>query len=645
MRFYLKVSIIIILVATGAFSQSINKMDEEAEKYFDKKNYSAAIALWLNILAIDPENQKIQKKIENLYEIKQRKDLSYQISKHNYRVAKVYLDYSKDGPGRYDFPKGKDRAKKAISNFIIAFRLDPTDDDLKKLRPYMKQLEDELLAAEERERLSREQKEKYDSLMLIAKKMMSEKKFELALEKWTEILDFVPNDNVALEGYRKSDFAIKNKIRFQKISGYLIAGNKLFKQKKYKLSRSEFLLVLQLDNENGEAKDQIEEIDTILERKKNYEQNLLRAEELYISGNLNLKKNNYNLAREDFEGVLTLFDSFKDSKKRLESIDSLEQDYLRRQNVNRLKNISKHYQLGVVAISEMRYSDAISSFEKTLALKPGDSLKNGIKKYIDRAKEAQNSLETQKVSSDSPYFEIINSLRISGIRLYKKGKYAKSKNKWDYILNLFPNNKIAHEYNLKCELKINPEKFRSISKELVEQGIEQLKEKKYQDALNKFILIKTVLPKYNGIDKLIARAKRSRKSSSNIGSVNKAEINRRYNIAMQLYKKGDDNNVRKALKHFKWIISKDSGNIRAAINANKIEAQLQGGIAIKRPSSRRLSSKEKRLIRKFYYQGINYYANNKFQKAIDQWRKVIEIDPRHSKAKNNIRKCLVYLRR
>ena len=50
-------------------------------------------------------------------------------------------------------------------------------------------------------------------------------------------------------------------------------------------------------------------------------------------------------------------------------------------------------------------------------------------------------------------------------------------------------------------------------------------------------------------------------------------------------------------------------------------------------------------MRKYYYSGINYYSNNDFKRAIDEWRKVLAIDPSHDRAKNNIRKTLVLLGR
>jgi lipopolysaccharide biosynthesis regulator YciM len=64
-----------------------------------------------------------------------------------------------------------------------------------------------------------------------------------------------------------------------------------------------------------------------------------------------------------------------------------------------------------------------------------------------------------------------------------------------------------------------------------------------------------------------------------------------------------------------------------------------------RPNARRFSDRQKELIRKYYFRGINYYSSNKFEKAISEWRKVLAIDPGHQKSKNNIRKCLILLRK
>ena len=62
-------------------------MDNDAREFFDNKDYNRAIGLWLNCLEIEPENEKIQQMIELVYEIKQRKDISFQKARLNYRIA------------------------------------------------------------------------------------------------------------------------------------------------------------------------------------------------------------------------------------------------------------------------------------------------------------------------------------------------------------------------------------------------------------------------------------------------------------------------------------------------------------------------------------------------------------------------------
>ncbi len=58
-----------------------------------------------------------------------------------------------------------------------------------------------------------------------------------------------------------------------------------------------------------------------------------------------------------------------------------------------------------------------------------------------------------------------------------------------------------------------------------------------------------------------------------------------------------------------------------------------------------LTAKQRELVNKYYYNGINYYTNNNFQKAIEEWRKVLAIDPGNVKARNNIRKVLAFMER
>jgi len=71
---------------------------------------------------------------------------------------------------------------------------------------------------------------------------------------------------------------------------------------------------------------------------------------------------------------------------------------------------------------------------------------------------------------------------------------------------------------------------------------------------------------------------------------------------------------------------------------------MGGSIAIE-AVKKKLTPEQEQLVRQYYYRGISYYTNNNFKKAITEWRKVLAIDPGNVKAKNNIRKTLVFLGR
>ncbi|MFC1670887.1 tetratricopeptide repeat protein [Spirochaetota bacterium] len=631
-------------------SQSIKEMDRNAEKHFQNREFSKAIGIWLNVLSLDPNNEEIQKKIERIYEIKQKKDLALQRAKIYAKIAKKQLEKLKKSEDKMSdrqvsksIKKSRKRTGKALKNFVIAYRIDPKDPEMRLLRDDMKYLDEQVKAEEEKNRLSRALKRKVKALKVLAKKAMDEEKYKDGKDYWQEILGLVPLDKEAQEGKRKCILAIENRLKYERIRNFIFDGKKLFKEKKYKLAKIEFKQVKEIDPDNREARDFIEEIDEKLDKIRNFEVTRLQAEEFYKSGIKHIRENKFKLATEDFESCLALIEGYKDAKQRLKSIGRLRKDFVRRNNERKLRKINREFQEGLIALSDGRYKEAIRAFEITISLDPDNKL---AKQYIVRAKDAQSQVEEERVDRDSPYYNIVSVLMFSGKKLFEKGEYAKSKSKWDDILKLFPQNKIATEYILKCELKLNPKAYRKFSERIVKEGRGLLKKKKYSAAKKKFELIKSISANYPGIDGLIARSTRGmRKSSGVLSPVDRTAINIRYRRAMGFYKRGGRSNIRKALNDFTWIVKRDPNNTKAVISMNKIQSQLRIGRGGVRVTRKRLNASQQQKLNRYYYRGISYYTNNNFKRAIQSWRRVLAIDPGHVKARNNIRKCLAFLSR
>ncbi len=627
--------VIITLMAGGELrSDSIEEIEKRAEEYLKNKEFNKAVSELLSILEIDPKNEEIQKRIEEIYDEKQKKDTSLQIAKIQLKLAKRVLDSNlKDSNAKTDM---------AWNNFVTAYRIDPKDPELQILKEDIREFMEVLKVENRKTRLSEAMKAQYMALLPVAREKMRLKEYEEALKIWKELLLIVPLDIVAREGKRQAELAIENRLKYERLMALMESGIALFNQKKYQLAELEFKEALKLDSANKEVKSYLEKIKDELEANRSAEFIRAQVEQLYADGLDSLKKKNFDRAKEDFNNILSLVDNYKDVKDRLGSIDRLRKEYEEQQRVANLKIIDVQFEKGLIALNDMRYKDAIIAFEAVLALDPKNDL---AKRYIQTAKEAQGQIEEERVTEDSPYYSIVNPLMVSGKFLYEKGEYSESRRRWEKILDLFPKNKIATEYLLRCNIKMNPEAFTTFSENYIKEGRALLKDKQYRLALVKFEMIKSIRENYPGIDALIANTRAGLTAKpAPVTNVSPDEIDKRLNLGIDYYRRGGEDNIRLALQQFKWVNANDPANTSALIYINKIESQLRVGTE-RLAVVPKLNERQRRLADTYYFRGISHYSNNRFDAAIGEWRKVLAIDPDNEKAKMSIQKCLALLKR
>ncbi len=636
-------AVVVVLALDGhVYPENIQDIDRRAQEYYERREFNKAIAEWLLILDTDPGNEAVQKKIEMVYDEKHKKDVSVQKTKIYIKLAKNKISKNVD--------QSNADAETAMENLVAAFRVDPNDPELQVLKEDMKALKKEIGIEQEKQRLSELMKKKYAGLLLIAQEKMKLEQYKEALDIWEEMLDIVPGEGAAMEGKRQAELAISNRLKFERVRALMTSGIALFEEKKYREAKLDFQQAVRIDGNNRDVKDYLDRIDDLLEEQANYEMRRMQAEQFYASGMKNLEKNDFDGAEDDFENVLALISDYKDTVKRLENMASLRKEYEYQLRVLKLKKIDTEFQKGLLSLTDGRYKDAILSFDAVLILDEENTL---ARKYMQTAKDALKQIREERVDADSPYYNIINSLIVSGQMLYDKGEYAESRTRWEKILDLFPKNQIATEYLLRCNLKLNPESFNESLEKIADDGRKLLKEKEYAQALRKFELVKSLSKNYRGIDSLIAGAKKlpvvikkeTGRAGPAVAAVSPAEIEGRIKNGIEYYRRGGKDNIEKALLEFRWVNERDPENTNALIYMNKIEAQLRVGTAETTAAARRLTPKQEQLVKVHYFKGINYYFNNDFDQAISEWRKVLAIDPEHEKAKLNIKKCLVLLKR
>ena len=172
------------------FPQGVEDLDRLAQEYYEKKQFDKAINTWMRILEDNPENERVQKKIELVYEEKHRKDLAYERSRRNFREARSALKQNeKYDESDYDkalvyFKLGKYKYDTSYRNFVVAYRIDPGSEKIQQMKKDLMQLDKEVRMLEEKIRFDQEKRRKYREFMACAKKNMKEEKYPEAIVCW-----------------------------------------------------------------------------------------------------------------------------------------------------------------------------------------------------------------------------------------------------------------------------------------------------------------------------------------------------------------------------------------------------------------------------------------------------------------------------
>jgi tetratricopeptide (TPR) repeat protein len=412
----------------------------------------------------------------------------------------------------------------------------------------------------------------------------------------------------------------------------MASGISYFNNKEYPFAMREFKEVLNLDPRHREAKDYIENINDILEDRKLRAQKVEQAESFYLSGINNANNNKFDAASDDFVATLDLIKDYKDARQRLNDLTRRKKEFDEKERARRIKEIDRKFQEGIVAYSQGKYRKARDAFQMTLELDRNNAL---AKEFLQKTLDALLIEEEEVVDENSPKYAFIYSDNVAGKSLFQKGDYTGSRKKWESILNLQPKNKVAREYIVRCDLQIYPDKKDSTLTGLFQEGREDFAKKEYRAALSTFDIIKSIDNTYQDIDTRIAETKNKIKEGQerNLTFTDK-NLDQLYKESLALKDKGGRENYETALVKLKQVRQKEPNNLNAAILYGQISSQLSVGIG-EGERKKVLNADQRSKVTKYRYNAIRYVNNNEILKAINEYKKVLDIDPDDEMAKNN----------
>jgi len=400
--------------------------------------------------------------------------------------------------------------------------------------------------------------------------------------------------------------AKKNEIL--KLNQFIEEGKILYEEGNYQGALERWTEALKLDPWNDEVK---KLIDSALKKLGDLSEELNKGFEY-------LENNNLDKAEEIFDNLSKIIEPKDEKNYELlqKGINILEEKRKKEEFNTLLEKGDKYLNSGKIDLAERTYKDA----ER---LSPGD------KKLIARFQKIE------KIRKEIYKKREITNLKSKAQWLFDNGKFKESKEIWENILKLNPNDEDAVLYISKINFK-EREKARifALGKLYYETGISLYKQKKYNEAIDQFENAIAVNYKVEESQKYISKLK---------------------NIMLEVKKKRNEEKIEKVAKYLKEGIKLYNLNkfkealavLNKGLTLDPENTQIKEYIIIVSVALKHQEEKKVPVTSPFYplitnlkRLGKNAYESGNYLEAIRYYEEILLIFPFNEYAKVNVTKVL-----
>jgi tetratricopeptide (TPR) repeat protein len=452
--------------------------------------------------------------------------------------------------------------------------------------------------------------------------------FNEALKEFNIAISIDPGNRNGVEGKESAEKGVEKlereaaEKRQREITAKLLEGSKFIADGKYPEAKKSFDAVLSLDPENTRAKEGAKKVGELLRQER--ERHAAAGEKAFAEGR-------YHNAVVEYRLVLGYDPDDRDSSIRLE--ESLKR--LSEQVSPILKEARGHENAG-------RFTDALSAYDKALQIQPdnkgalegksrvSEGLEKAFGEALSKGREYAKAGELMKAAESygralelkpdnaialDEFRNISGKLRnVIGVRMadaasaLKAGRYTEAISNYRAVLMIDKENKEAAS-GLQNAVMLRDE---AVGRKMA-AGLKAFKEGNYHLAAGAFGEVLQIDGNNTEAQRLQRDARA--KMEETVAPWIKAGV--------EAYKKGDAD---AAAVSFKKVLNVDPGNREAKEYLGKIDVL------------KTKASVEKE-VERHYLKGIELYTDGKYRDAIESWKKVLELDPKHEKALLNIEKA------
>jgi cytochrome c-type biogenesis protein CcmH/NrfG len=277
--------------------------------------------------------------------------------------------------------------------------------------------------------------------------------------------------------------------------------------------------------------------------------------------------------------------------------------------------VKEHRDKAMAEEAEGNLAGALDEWKVVLDLAPGDPDATArINSVTVRLVEEQ-----EKAARDMVKQREITARFAEGLRLYQENDYAASREAWRAILAIDSTHAEAKDYLERTQAEIEKE-IRAHARRASQ--FEQ--SGRLTEAIGEWNNVESLDPGNRQAKAAVERIrKRIEDQSQNLEQASKKlEIVNLYNDALQAFNQGEYD---KAIAGLDKLLALEPGHE---------EAKNLRAMAIRKITP--LTKQEEDEIRKLFLRGMEYFAKDEYAKAIEQWQKILDIDPTNESVKRNI---------
>ena len=605
--------LIVVLLTQPVYARRKNKQHEldrsvqEGRELYEEMYYMGAIEKWTDVLKVDPWNEEVKIFIEKA--LKRYEDLTSRLEKAYQLLDEGSLD---EAGSEFNYIQENSSSRnRELSAFV---------------KKGLKAIE-----------VARRDQH-YAGLIDEGDHHLSFEAFEDALVKFREALEFHPEGEVAPQRIALTEQRMMAAELGMKLSALREEGRRLFLEDRLKTSRARWEELLELVPGDEEASLFISKIDFKLRERGR----LLEMAREYFEAGVDLFENGkYEDAIDQFENSIAMNYQVKKSRRFIQESRNAMLKLEESEREANAKLVAQYLREGIKFYNLNRYRDSLAQLNRGLELDPENTQ---IREYIVRDIIALKREEEKVVSHTSPFYKLVENLKLLGIEAYGAGHYQQSIKYWEEILLIFPFNEEARINLTKALGKTDPALQEEILKGMYRDAKGLIGKGKKREARVKLELILEVNPQYRDTKALIAGLAEQKKTEEQQQKRVITDKDRRQ--AQRLHRKGFDlyrsEKLEEAIAALRESLQFDPEYVDAQVLLARSESKLrnlQKAMAAHAAGSTEVEDEMKIRIKKHYIEGVALYMNGLYQEAISEWEEVLRLDPANESVKTNIERA------